>query len=82
MQCNAMVDSGILIIDTWFNAALQNRCRILFLTLSTDKVPFAIGSYVALAPVDITWMKAGAFSADNLPYFGDKIVRRYLLSLI
>ena len=80
MQCNAMVDSGILIIVTWFNAALRNRSWILFLTLSTDKVPFAIGSYEALALVDITWMKAGAFSPDILPYFGDKIVRRYLLS--
>ena len=71
LQYNAMVDSGILILVTWFNAALRNRSWIRFSTLSTDKVPFAIGSYGALALVDITRMKAGAFSPDILPHFGD-----------
>jgi hypothetical protein len=56
---------------TWFNAALRNRSWIRFLALSTDQVSFAIGSYRALALVDITRMKAGAFSPDILPYFGD-----------
>ena len=67
MQCNI----GTLIIVTWFNAALKNRRSIRFLALSTDKVSFAIGNYKALALVDITRMKAGAFSPDILPYFGD-----------
>ena len=67
MQCNG----DILIIVTWFNAALINRSWIRFSALSTDKVPFAIGSCRALALVDLTRMKAGAFSPDILPYFGD-----------
>ena len=67
MQCKG----DILIIVTWFNAALINRSWIRFSALSTDKVPFAIGSYRALALIDFTRMKAGAFSPDILPYFGD-----------
>ena len=67
MQCNG----DILIIVTWFNAALKNRSWIRFLALSTNKVSFAIGSFRALALVDITRMKAGAFSPDILSYFGD-----------
>ena len=60
MQCNG----GIPIIVTWFNAALRNRSWIWFSALSTDKVPFAISSCRALALVDTTGMKAGAFSPD------------------
>ena len=67
MQCNG----DILIIVTWFNAALINRSWTQFSALSTDKVPFTIGSCRALALVDLTRMKSGAFSPHILPYFGD-----------
>ena len=67
LQCNG----DILILVTWFNAALINRSSIRFSALSTYKVPFAIGSCRALALVDLTRMKSGTFSPDVLPYFGD-----------
>ena len=67
LQCNG----DILILVTWFNAALINRSLIQFWALSTYKVPFAIGSFRALALVDLTRMKSGTFSPDILPYFGD-----------
>ena len=66
LQCNG----DILILVTWFNAALI-KSWIQFSALSTYKVPFAIGSFRALALVDLTRMKSGAFSPDILPYFGD-----------
>ena len=67
LQCNG----DILILVTWLNAALINRSLIQFWALSTYKVPFAIGSFRALALVDLTRMKSGTFSPDILPYFGD-----------
>ena len=61
------------IIFTWFNATLRNRSWIWFMALSTDEIAFAIGSNSALSLVDITWMNAGTFGPDILPYFGYQI---------
>jgi hypothetical protein len=54
---------------TWFNATLSKRSWIRFLALSADEVSLAIRSNGALALFDITWVNAGTFGPDILPYF-------------
>ena len=69
IRLNCRLDSDILMLVTWFNATLSKRSWIRFLALSADEVSLAVGSNGALALVDITWVNAGTFGPDILPYF-------------
>ena len=73
------LDSDILMLVTWFNATLSIRSWIRFLTLSADEVSLAIRSNGALTLVDITWVNAGTFGPDILPYFSYWTIKKYAL---